>query len=665
MRKTLLDCDKLKESSIEYRPGTVEGVDLREPFVMDSMNGAVPPEAYEKDKTLKPGMRKVTIPDLPSMTKMFFIHHRNDLIAKLQDLADMGVLQKIVGYEFLKQRFNRGNCIFGWERYYRIDRTHFYMEMPLTLHLKDIYNHHCEWKGNIRLSFDYTENSRSFGICNIGHNTLAESGLIKLESYLIPVMTNKQLDEFGEEMWMMYDKDAYYNRGLRSPAKLANLMGLNVLNLPVHDSKGLKSTMFFKESRIYVKSKDEDDDSEPRPFIVPANTIVVNTNVILSDYSEFYIYHECIHYELHYLFFASQDAYYSSISDFPTKTKIVREYEEVKDPIHFIEQQADRGAYALMLPFTETKYMLNKADSQVVTYKHAGERYEQVGMSLVRQLTLPRFRVRARMLQLGIWEAKGCLNFIDNHPVPPYAYARESVADHRVVFSIELSVLNNLCYKDEKFRGLMNSGKYVYAESHVVLNDRLYVVKKRDKYYLTEEARAHVDECCIRFIRIYVRTHEGKYVLGRLNYDADSIKWSLFYLEETMKENDCDIYEARRLYKQKFPKDFDKIMKQLMKQYKISQSAMAEEMNITRDIFTNSIVSPKVYRNVDYLTVVSLILKLPDWLSTLLFKRARVQFDDENERDEIIQDILRYRSADGVAAARHHLKEHNQKDFNY
>ena len=110
MRKTLLDCDKLKESSIEYRPGTVEGVDLREPFVMDSMNGAVPPEAYEKDKTLKTGMRKVTIPDLPSMKKMFFLHHRGELIAKLQALVDMGVLQKIVGYEFLEQRFVETAC---------------------------------------------------------------------------------------------------------------------------------------------------------------------------------------------------------------------------------------------------------------------------------------------------------------------------------------------------------------------------------------------------------------------------------------------------------------------------------------------------------------------------------------------------------------------------
>ena len=44
----------------------------------------------------------------------------------------------------------------------------------------------------------------------------------------------------------------------------------------------------------------------PKTVSIPANTIIVNTNVVKKDYSSFNIFHECIHYELHYVFFRLQ-----------------------------------------------------------------------------------------------------------------------------------------------------------------------------------------------------------------------------------------------------------------------------------------------------------------------------------------------------------------------
>ena len=641
MRKTLLDCDKLKESSIEYRPGTVEGVDLREPFVMDSMNGAVPPEAYEKDKTLKTGMRKVTIPDLPSMKKMFFMHHRGELIAKLQALVDMGVLQKIVGYEFLEQRFNRSNCIFGEDNFYRIDREHFYMEMRLILSLKDIYNQNCTWQGYIRLKFDYSENNRDFAICNIGNTTLAESGLTNLDNFLIPVMSNKNLDEYGEELFLKYDKEAYYKSNIRSGTRLAKLMGLNVLCLPVHDFNGIKSAIFFKESKIYIKPDVFDEDSEPQIFVVPPNTIVVNTNIIMREYSDFYIYHECIHYELHYLFFASQDMACSNLEDIPHKTIIVGENEVVKDKIYFVEQQADRGAYALMMPITHMKYLIDRASSQVRSYRHAGERYEQIGMSIVRELALPRFRVRARMIQLGHWQARGCLIYVDNRCVPPFAFSKESVDDTRITFVIDRKSVNALCYANAEFRTMITSGEYVYAEGHVVLNDPQYIRSTRQGLVLTEEAKEHVDDCCLRFIRIFIRNSSGKYILGRLNFDSAYMERVDFYIGDTMKKYGLDDLRGEEMYLKEFPDTFEQAFMTLMEKNEDTMVSMEEKLHLSRRTIVRWIQAPERFINYDFIIMLMSLWKIPDFIVEELIELGEVFISKKDERNKALAKVRR------------------------
>ena len=87
---------------------------------------------------------------------------------------------------------------------------------------------------------------------------------------------------------------------------------------------------------------------------------------------------------------------------------------------------------------------------------------------------------------------------------------------------------------------IMESGKYVYADGHVVRNEPEYVERRlvcneddpeeREKLVLTGWANAHVDDCCLRFVRLYVQQNVGRYVYGRLYYDAALVKQEEFYL---------------------------------------------------------------------------------------------------------------------------------------
>ena len=54
--------------------------------------------------------------------------------------------------------------------------------------------------------------------------------------------------------------------------------------------------------------------------------------------------------------------------------------------------------------------------------------------------------------------------------------------------------------RNPKFRQVIDSAYYVYAEGHYCLDDSRYVVKDHLGFkHLTSYAREHMDECCLVF----------------------------------------------------------------------------------------------------------------------------------------------------------------------
>ena len=85
---------------------------------------------------------------------------------------------------------------------------------------------------------------------------------------------------------------------------------------------------------------------------------------------------------------------------------------------------------------------------------------------------------------------------------------------------------------------------------------------------------------------------------------------------------------------------------------------LAEKLGMNQVTLKRWIESPMKYRNEDFLTAVSLVLKLPDWISRLLFKRASVRLDEDNMRHMALDYILRVQSCDGIKAANEYLANH-------
>jgi hypothetical protein len=350
-------------------------------------------------------------------------------------------------------------------------------------------------------------------------------------------------------------------------------------------------------------------------------------------------------------------------SNDPRKVKvrevIVDKDQEVTDPIYFMEKQANRGAYGLMLPATDTKKIITSEYEKVENYRHIGERYEIAGKAISRQQCIPHFRIRARMIQLGFVQAKGALNYVERKLIQPFAFNLDAWREEQHTFVVDRWTTNALYRKNEEFQAVMDSGKYVYADGHVVRNDPRFVEKKGEDFFLTEWASAHVDDCCLRFVRQYVQQNVGRYVFGRMYYDADYVQQTQFYLNDLINREHLDELDAKTLYIQKFPKDFKGAIEQLKKQNKTSNAKMAEFLNMDDSTFARSLDDPKKYMNEDYLTVLCLYFKLPDWISRMVFKRAHFQMDEEDKRHQALLHILRVQSNDGVEAANEYLKKNH------
>lgn len=647
------------------------------------------------------GKKRVLVSELVSVTKVFFDRYRLALYSFLNRRLRDGTLERLVGTRISNRVISHEVGSFPRVSYWRIDRENFYADVEVELHLNTQAGEK-RWRGYLICwccfeagcspagSPQYGEEPET-GLGPAGKAVSGLSATIEeltdhverngeydpLDKHLAPCVTNRRVDQIAENMWEEFLPKALSDPKKRKAENLAAKMGLSVMYHPVYEHRGVRSIVFFREGTLSLGVDRRKADTKEtkksvlqksgKPVIIPANTIVININRVRMEYSEFDIFHECYHFYEHYLFYCLQELASNDRNLVPAKEIVVEKDEVVKDSLYFMEKQANRGAYGLMMPVSGFRRMIKEELSRVRVYRHAGDRYDAAGMAMGERLFLPHFRVRARMIQLGHIEAKGALNYLNDYKIEPFAFDRESWIESDITYNIKEHVAEGLTKKNEDFRLLMERGKYLWADGHVVRNLPRYVRQdpEKGKTLLTPFANAHVDRCCLRFVQKYVQEDLGRYAYGRLYLDSDYLKQTTFYLNDIVNEHQIDELDAMDVFTDTFPKDFKGAVDHLKKKNKLSNAKLAEIWNMDDSTFARILDDPRRYRNEDFLTLLCLCFKTPDWISSLLFKRARFQLDDEDRRHRAIHHILRVQSSDGIDAANTYLKAHGLEPLRY
>lgn len=536
--------------------------------------------------------------------------------------------------------------------YWRIDRLNFWADVSVSLRL-NTEDGTREWRGYLCFWFSAEQPGPLTG--TIEEFTSAEdppdrNDLTPLSPFLVPYFTSSKMDEEAEEIWNTYIPGSLGNSELRKAAGLAEKMGLSIMHLPLYRHKSVNSILFLIDDTVMVSEK-----GKPVEKAIPADTIVINTGNIKREYSDFNVLHECLHYHEHYLFFRLQEMHHNDALRMKTQEIEVSEAENFSNPVYWMEKQANRGAYGLMMPVGFMRRLMSEKCRALKPYAHEDEKYEQIGLAIAEELCLPHFRVRARMIQLGHIHAKGALNYVDRNRIQPYSFDAEALRQEEHTFNIDRITAGALYERNADFRKLMDSGKFIHADGHIVRNEPRFVELTSSGHRLTELAVRCVDQCCLRFTRIYEQENVGRYVFGRMNYDPDYVERTMFFLEDLINEREMDEIDAEQEYKRTFPAAFADAFDMLMRRNGDSRETIAEKLNVNSKLLQRWLKEPERKINVDFVVMLALIWRLPDWISALLLDRAYIHLSESNRRHLALQYILKVLWSEGIDKANAYL----------
>lgn len=645
----------------------ITNTNLGTPEVTDCLADTIP--AGTKPES---GKKKIQAPDLVSMWKYLlnknYANRRLSLYSGMNRMLRSGELSQIVGFSVRNKIINKDVMKLANVDFWKIDRTDFYANVHVELTLQTDTGTR-KWHGVLICLCSFA-GSKSF-TCDIV--SLAEKAWqdkddnsIRMNPFLVPYYSNNQMDQIAELIWKEYGmEEALTEPDKRNAAELAKLMGLTIQYHNVYEHQGVKSILFFADSELIVGedrtenqkdgSKKHIKDAHGEKVMIPANTIVINTNKLHKTYSAFAVFHECIHFYLHYMFFRLQQMGSNDVRQVKTVEIEIEEGKEYSDPIYFMEKQADRGAYGLMMPITHTKHVINENISEITAYQNNGELFEQVGDRIAENQHLADFRVRARMIQLGHIEAKGALNYIDRTRIQPFAFNPDAWKESELSYVVDPWTVERLQKENKDFLAFLISGDYIYADGHVVRNEPRFVREKDSKFFLTDEARKQVDACCLRFSRQYVQKGVGQYVYGRMFYDPQYVAQTKFYLNDIINERHLDDLDARMAYRDEFPRTFVGAFDMLMKKNGETRESVAPLLHTTERSLHDWLYNPDRKISRDFIVYISLMWKVPDWISSLLLKTAGLNMSEYDRRHQALEYIRTVLWDQGIDSANKYL----------
>ena len=411
-----------------------------------------------------------------------------------------------------------------------------------------------------------------FGDFSLRRHLKNDSG-VKLDEYLVPVYKWDDIEEESENIIFHTISEGLSDAKWLQPGLLAERLGLNIVYLPLYKRSRTASILFFGPGEV-LTAADSEEKLEPIPVKVNGNTIVLNTRKPGQERDA--IFHECFHYVEHRLFFQLQQLHNTDIS-YLAKWKPVELKKDERSPIEWIEWQAHIGSQCLQMP----KRLLRKRISDELSDmqkldRHMGFKLQAAGRKLAKEFNVYNYQLRNRMIHVGFPAAKGALNFVEDDYITPFAFELGECHGSQT-FVISPKEVADEYVRNEVFRELIDTGRYIYADGHVCLNEPQYVIRQGDRLRLTEWANAHVDQCCLRFVRNYIRDKRTHYVFGQLNSDEEYNGRSLALSLQRSAEDALKQAQEMSQVLLNLPGSFSGTLIAHMKRVGITRERLAEE----------------------------------------------------------------------------------------
>lgn len=337
----------------------------------------------------------------------------------------------------------------------------------------------------------------------------------RLDEYLVPVMGKRQFDEYAYNFLVTYCPEALDEDMKLDVEQIVEKLGFNLRFETLSIDGSVCGTTVFRDKWVSTYQGKRCVKKH-----IPHNTVIISKQYDVEKRS--IVLHECVHILSHNLFYELQYYYRQLLSDYSEGRNINFVRNRECEGLKWAETQATAIPSHIAMYYERVVERIenfrDKQDRSVYETDHAGIR------SLIDDIRLTygvsRSSAKKRMVELGYKQARGVYEWGDTGYVEDYDVPADFPDDH--TYTLSLYEMSKILGKSIIFDKYVYSGAFIYADGHLVLNLPKYVVKRFDKYYLTEYAKANMSECCIPFKRVY--GHKSyNYTVGELNKDQNEI----------------------------------------------------------------------------------------------------------------------------------------------
>lgn len=407
----------------------------------------------------------------------------------------------------------------------------------------------------------------------------------KYSGELVPIISR---DAFENEATKFLEK--YYTLALQEPVavpirKIAEDMGLSVIEDSLLSSElDIFGLVVFEGGNIKDKNKNIIIRNAKR------GTVLIDPRVYYErtlGTVNFTIAHECFHWYRHQPYHALM----KMLGANDELGKIIQcsigsnaKDSEKWKAVDWMEWQANGVAPRILMPTNTAKIKISELVEKYHIHFDGTDGYliEEMISELADFYGLSKQAVKMRIREMGYAKIDGAFTYVNGQYVTPFSFDASALSDNQS-FTISSADLFKAYCLNKDFRKAIDTGRFVYIEGHVCLDNEKYIVRSDEQIKLTQYALSHIDECCFVFDKgySYESKYQGQKYYTQMMYKTPEQPNAQEYSFELNAHNKILLSQiqgasksanAMRLY----PGAFSETLVQLMKERKLSNKKLAD-----------------------------------------------------------------------------------------
>lgn len=481
-----------------------------------------------------------------------------------------------------------------------------------------------------------------------------------LSDSLVPIFCHDELDNRANEFLALYYPDALEQPIPIDIDVLANHLGVTIKAAHLSYDCSIFGMTVFADTSVQVMDK-----AIQRLVSCPvsAGTVFYDPNVFFMrtlGSVRNTIVHECVHWVYHRKAMELERLFNQAATDIRCQVQEVsssRLRDNRRNPLDWMEWHANALAPRILMP---NEMFAKKATEIIQSYMDYRQTQrisvfiEEVVQELADFFQVSRLSAKLRLIDIGYEEARGAFDYQNDEYVPSYAFKIGSISGNQ---SLTLSAID-LAYvyaseslKGGKFKDLFDQGKLKYVEGSVCLNDPKYIAQHDNgRFSLTDYARQHKDECCLKFdlafktTATFGTTSKTALYRKRIKDLIPEISFNAVENGQILEQAESNIRigaqaQAVSQLLKVLPGSFSESLIMIMKVYGVTNESLAKKAGCVPKTIQRYRRNDNKLKDQDTVINICVALKLPLPLAENLLEKAGCPLGI-NERDIIIKTVL-------------------------